>query len=296
MMKIQDFIVAGFRFRLAMESSQSTWNNLAQYDSFRVDTHGDALFCLNVATEVYKAEGEVVPICNCGEEGNEPLLNAYTCERGWMFEMSITTHHPICAHLVISNDFSEGFLYVDKPEFAQFSINNSLMLMFAFATASSNTLEMHASVVVKDGIGHLFLGKSGTGKSTHSSLWLKHIPQTELLNDDNPIVKVESDGSVVVYGSPWSGKTPCYRNCSARIGSFVQIRQAPKNAIQRQSVTDAIISIYTSCSGMKWNREMADGLFDTLQKIISKVPCYLLDCLPDAEAAQLCSKAVEKTI
>ena len=34
----------------------------------------------------------------------------------------------------------------------------------------------------------LFQGKSGTGKSTHSGLWLKHIPGCELLNDDNPIV------------------------------------------------------------------------------------------------------------
>lgn len=292
-MREQDYMVAGIRFRLIMDSNRGAWNELSQYDPF-VTVYGDnVLFSLNVSEEIFREDETCTPIYRCTEENDEPLMNVYTCDRGWMFEMATTSRHPVCAHLMVTSDLSEGHLYIDKQEFSQFSINNSLMLMFAFATAPLNMLEMHASVVMKDGVGYLFLGKSGTGKSTHSSLWIKHVPNTELLNDDNPVVKVEADGNVVVYGSPWSGKTPCYRNASARVGAFVQIRQAPKNVIQRQSVTESFVSIYTSCSGMKWDCEMNDGLFDTLQKIISQVPCYVLDCLPDEEAARLCSNTVE---
>ena len=58
------------------------------------------------------------------------------------------------------------------------------------------------------------MGKSGTGKSTHSRLWLENVPGATLLNDDNPIVRLTLVGAIV-YGSPWSGKTPCYKNESA---------------------------------------------------------------------------------
>ncbi|MDO4950036.1 MAG: hypothetical protein Q4E55_07740 [Bacteroidales bacterium] len=292
-MRVQDYMVAGIRFRLTMDSSRKAWDELSQYAPFTTAWADDVCFRLNVGEETFRKDETCVPVYCCDEESDEPLLNAYTCSRGWMFEMATTSRHPVCAHLIVASDFSEGCLYVDNPEFAQFSINNSLMLMYAFSTARRHILEMHASVVMKEGVGYLFLGKSGTGKSTHSRLWLKHVAHAELLNDDNPIVKVEADGSVRVYGSPWSGKTPCYRNTSARVGAFVQIRQAPENVIQRQSATEAFVSLYTSCSGMKWDGEMNDGLFDTLQQVMSQVPCYVLDCLPDEVAARLCSSTVE---
>lgn len=69
---------------------------------------------------------------------------------------------------------------------------------------------MHASVVATEtGKGYLFLGKSGTGKSTHTGLWLQQFSDCHLLNDDNPIVHVDSLGKqATVFGSPWSGKNP----------------------------------------------------------------------------------------
>ena len=57
----------------------------------------------------------------------------------------------------------------------------------------------------------MLLGKSGTGKSTHSRLWLKYIPDTKLLNDDNPAVRIMDNNTIMIYGTPWSGKTPCYK-------------------------------------------------------------------------------------
>ena len=40
----------------------------------------------------------------------------------------------------------------------------------------------------------MFLGPSGTGKSTHARLWLQYIDSTELVNDDNPVVRIYQDG------------------------------------------------------------------------------------------------------
>ena len=153
---------------------------------------------------------------------------------------------------------------------------------------------MHASVTMKDGKVYLFLGKSGTGKSTHSQLWINNIEGCSLLNDDNPVLRVLENGEVRVYGSPWSGKTPCYRNLDVPVGAIVNLHQAPKNAIRRLSLPEAYAAVYVSFSGYRFIKEMANGLHATNAKIVGSVPIYSLECLPDADAAFLCYNTVSK--
>lgn len=173
-----------------------------------------------------------------------------------------------------------------------FSINNALMIMFALATADKRTALFHASVVSHAGRAYLFLGPSGTGKSTHSGLWLRHIADTALVNDDNPVVRIAADGTVHAFGSPWSGKTPCYRNVSYPVGAFVQLRQAPRNVIRRLSPLEAYATLVPSISGKRWDARLADGLHQTENELAGKVPVWHLDCLPDEAAARLCEANV----
>ena len=140
---------------------------------------------------------------------------------------------------------------------------------------------------------HLFQGKSGTGKSTHSGLWLKHIPGCELLNDDNPIVHFNREtGKATVYGSPWSGKTPCYKNDSVPVGAFVRLEQAPMNEIQRESPARAFASLLPSCSNLKEVRELNNGVIETVKYLAAHTPVYFLKCLPDREAAEICFNTI----
>ena len=127
---------------------------------------------------------------------------------------------------------------------------------------------------------------SGTGKSTHTGNWLKYIPGTDLMNDDNPVVRF-IDGQAIVFGSPWSGKTPCYRNVEAPIGAFVQLKQAPENKIRRQNVIEAFASLLPSCSVMKWDKRVYGGLCDGVTRLIENVPTYFLENLPNEDAVRL---------
>jgi hypothetical protein len=141
------------------------------------------------------------------------------------------------------------------------------------------------------GKGYLFMGKSGTGKSTHSSLWRKYYPESELMNDDNPIVRVIKD-EAIVYGSPWSGKTPCYRNISAPIGGFIRLKQAKENIIRRLNIVESYASLTTSASGLPWEKVTSDGKHHILQYLSMNVPCWILECRPDEDAARVCYNAV----
>lgn len=173
----------------------------------------------------------------------------------------------------------------------EYCYSNFLMMLFAFAAMRHQTLLFHASVIAREGKAYLFLAKSGTGKSTHSTLWLKHVPGCQLVNDDNPVVGVR-DGKVIVYGSPWSGKTNCYRNVSFEVGGFVRINRAPECSIQRQSPVSAFALLLPSCSGVKWDKKLYRAQCDTTAAVVSRSAIYELYCTPYREAAVTCSIGV----
>lgn len=248
------------------------------------------LFTLTV-NDAWRPEkkGKEIGQFDCG--GNNH--GVYILEDGsYQILVSDVYNHQCC--LIQANpDFSVATVCLNgNYNMRTFGLNNAMMMMYAFAGSDKNTVLMHASVVRKDGKGYLCLGVSGTGKSTHTGLWLKHIPETDLMNDDNPVVRVCDDGVVRVFGSPWSGKTPCYRDVEAPIGGFLQLKQAPYNKIQRQSTIDGFASLLPSCSVMKWDARDYTGTCDTVGQILEKVPTYFLECLPDEAACQLSYKTM----
>ena len=174
-----------------------------------------------------------------------------------------------------------------------FGLNNALMLIFAFAGSRHDTLLIHASLVRQNGYGYAFIAKSGTGKSTHVSLWLRHLPGCDLMNDDNPIVRI-IDGEAYIFGGPWCGKTPCYRNVKARLGAITRIDRAPANSIERLAPIEAFASFLPSCSSMKWDEDIFNRICNTVTKIIETTAIYTLHCLPNEEAAILCNKTISK--
>ena len=211
----------------------------------------------------------------------------------WLFRVAMVANAPICCEMECSEDFTEGVLHIlPDCQDVRFCVDNALMLLFAFRTAPLMTLEMHAAVVVKEGRGYLFLGHSGTGKSTHARQWLAAFDDAWLLNDDNPIIRVMEDGEVRVYGSPWSGKTPCYNNAHARVGGIVKLSQAPHNKIQTISLPEAYAYMLSSASGLKMDRQMADCMYESIKHVITHVKCYHLDCLPNTEAAEVAQRGM----
>ncbi|NDV66997.1 hypothetical protein [Bacteroides sp. 224] len=221
--------------------------------------------------------------CNIRQTANEYLITI------------LPFHDSVEGQMLVDKHFTHATVEATNHEvLSSFVAGNFLMMLFAFATAPHGTLMFHASVIRRQGYGYLFLGKSGTGKSTHSRLWLEHIPDTDLLNDDNPIVRIYPTGEVIVYGSPWSGKTPCYRNEEVPVGAIVRLKQAPHNQIQQEKTVQAFASILPSCSCLRQDKRLFDALCDTVSRIATSTPVYLLECLPNQEAAFLCHQTIRK--
>lgn len=223
-------------------------------------------------------------------EDDMPRIEIYRHNTDWIFMTAINKSAPVCMQVIASEDFTEARL-TRTTDNQRFTIDSALMFLFAFSTASLNTLLLHASVTVLDDRAYLFLGKSGTGKSTHSRLWQEAFPDAWLLNDDNPVVRVK-DHEVIVYGTPWSGKTPCYINQSSRVGAFVKLLQAPYNKMHHLRLPEAYAYIMASSSGLKIVSEMMDSLYGTIVNVLNNVPVYGLECLPNTDAVRLCADTV----
>ena len=283
-MKEYYYKVAEHVFSLDMGTKGDLVCDLRQYESFVTDPTEDVVFSMQIVDMPFSTEGFQDEM-HQEEEGQEIIAGHLPTGEPY-FEFLLGGKRS--AVLISSQDYRQA--RVSLEEYPQFGVNNALMVMYALATANKRTALFHSSVVSYQGKGYMFLGQSGTGKSTHSSLWLKYIEGTELVNDDNPVVRVLENNEVRVYGSPWSGKTPCYRNVSYPVGAIVKLSQAPHNEIQRLKGIKAYAAVVPSISGKRWDKELAEGLHETENLIAQYVRVWHLDCLPDEAAAQLCCK------
>ena len=265
-----------------------------QYAPFEV-AEGEPVFTLTVHAVVPDSLEQTRPQWKMATAVDEmpPYYYGYTFEGKTIYEY-LMTREARAGYFVMNRDYTEGDYYPCPRmggKTTLFQVNTSLMIQYTFATAGLGTLLLHASVTRYEGRGSLFFGVSGTGKSTHSRLWHEYVPGSDLMNDDNPIIRWE-DGRFLVYGSPWSGKTLCYRNVVAPVNALVRLEQVPENRIERLQPLQAYASVIAAVSTIRWNHDIMSLLIPTIERVAMNVPCFQLRCRPDEEAVQVCKEAI----
>ena len=278
--------VAGHRFCVSGEAK--VFALMENYAPFRQNTMNNAEYMVFALSVELGNVPEYTEELRQEDEGQE-IICGHSASGEAVFEFRWWGVTEGC--LVCSADYHEGRL-ISEGRYNKMAIDNTLMVLFALSTADMGTVLFHAAVVNCEGKGYMFLGPSGTGKSTHASLWQRYLSGVTLVNDDNPVLRLYDNGHAVVYGSPWSGKTPCYRNVSYPLGAIVMLSQAPYNKIQRMNGICAYVILKESVSGKSWDERIADGLHQTVNTLASTIPIWHLECLPDEEAARLCFENV----
>lgn len=293
MASINHFRIAEHNIRIVFEDSEI--NSLALIDSFqpfKVDkTDEDLLFQLTVDDNLQPVPKERRHRIRAFDSGNGDTIVDRLDDGGYQYIIKDINGRGCCL-LITDKDFyicrcalNGNFVMRD------YGLNSALMLIMAFAGSRKQTLLIHASLVRCDGYGYAFIAKSGTGKSTQVSMWLRYIPGCDLMNDDNPIVRI-IEGKPYIFGGPWSGKTPCYRNVKAPLGAVTRIDRASANSVEKLSPVEAFASFLPSCSSMKWDTDIYNAICDTVTRVVETTGIYTLHCLPDKESAEICHKAI----
>ena len=150
---------------------------------------------------------------------------------------------------------------------------------------------LHCSCLQYRGKAVIFTAPSGTGKSTHASLWRKHFgDEVVMINDDKPLVREQEDG-FVIYGTPWRGKHGIGANISAPIGAVYFLEQAPENSVEPIDGFTAL-SLLMQQTVIPRGREDTSTLLDMLGRLIEATPMFRLKCNISDEAVITAASAL----
>lgn len=135
---------------------------------------------------------------------------------------------------------------------------------------------LHASVLEYEGAAYAFLGRSGTGKSTHTRLWLTYLPGTSVLNGDKPILQ-EKEEYFLAYGTPWQGKEGWGGNRKAPLKGLCFLEQAKENSIRALTPAETASRLFLQIL-MPQQEAQAIATLELSDHLIQKTPAFLLKC------------------
>lgn len=155
-----------------------------------------------------------------------------------------------------------------------------------------NGFMLHASCVEYKGNAYLFSAGSGTGKSTHTHLWLQAFEGARIINDDKPAIRRIAQ-QYFAYGTPFSGKHDENADAAVPVRAIVFIERAQKNSIAPLSVQEAL-PLFLSQTIRPRTAKYMSILLDLLDGLLKTVPVFRLRCNMDPDAARISYEGIEK--
>lgn len=174
--------------------------------------------------------------------------------------------------------FLNIFDYLEISEF--FSKNNALLL--------------HSSAIEYNDFCVVFTAPSGVGKSTQASLWKKYL-NSPIMNGDKTIISCENT-KFIAYGSPIAGTSHIFEKRFAPISIIVILKQAKVNNLYLVNSKQALMNILSQVSMCEWDKNIIDKQLSLISNLISNIPVYCLECLPDSSAVYMLKNEIDKLI
>ncbi len=292
MNKTYYYRVAGFVFRISVNEKTDIHELLPSFSPFACDRVPDdrCLFHCRVVCDAPASRPDECHLITEESTDHSNTIRLWKHGNGYIVESSVIMNPENKLSMYADASFTDICIVAGRDgECGGTALSNLIRIAYSQAIIPHRAVSLHASTVCLDGGAYIFMGRSGAGKSTHSVLWMKCFEGCELLNDDNPVICME-DGIVTVYGTPWSGKTACYRNMSCRVRGIALIRQRSENRFIHCEDVQAFTVLLPGCSVIRGDRALHDTLCDTLTEVVAAVRVGVMECLPDEEAARLCRR------
>lgn len=147
-----------------------------------------------------------------------------------------------------------------------------------------NRFIFHGAAISYKNMGFVFTAPSGTGKSTHISLWRKYLGNgVEFVNGDKPIIRITDNGATI-YSTPYAGKEGWQNYSSAPLKAVCIVNRGTVNKIEKigfgANLSEVIKQVYMPFD--------ANATVKTLELInsLSKIPLYFLSCDMSEEAVK----------
>ena len=182
----------------------------------------------------------------------------------------------------------EGLLYPDySPEELE---STAIHRKIAGKMPDYDALVFHGSAVAVGEKAYLFTAKSGTGKTTHTALWLKNVPGSYVVNGDKPILRF-MNGQVFVCGTPWMGKEALGCSRVVPLDGLCILSRGRENRIRPAEFAN-VMPILIAQSYRPPDRIALVKTMKLMERLAEKVPLYELSCTMEDEAAIVSSRGM----
>jgi|SRR5579859_500625 len=269
---------------------------------------------------------KLAPTCGAKLFDSGSVWRLYEEEAGYRFDFKARAlgENPY-KRLLVDRDFRRANLWMSRevfvrsPEAVIAPLDYPLdELLIMHRLTQERGVELHAcGMVSADGIGNLFVGHSGAGKSTTTRLWTER-GDVEILSDDRIIVRSEqfaageqrvprlrdrsvaptghsarddkmdgarSDtGKMRMYGTPWHGEAQYASPSSASLRRILVLEHGHGNVVTPLSTGKAVAELFARSFVPFHGREYVESALEFLQELAQGVPCYRFEFEPDQRA------------
>jgi hypothetical protein len=169
-------------------------------------------------------------------------------------------------------DFTSGRGYLNMAPEA--NIENFLRAVIAWLCVKNDAVLLHAAGVIRHGLGYVFFGPSGAGKTTTSRIAAK---SSDVVSDDLVVIRVVN-GSGILYGVPFRGELSDAprANQEAPLKGIFRIRQDTDHYVKPISRVTAIADLVASSPFVVRELSLTDRLLDVCDMIVRSVPVMAL--------------------
>ena len=200
---------------------------------------------------------------------------------------------------VLTKSGAQAIIYLDQDNFNNRPNDLKKMLLYALRDAyllwiqKQEKMALHSSTIIYKGKAYAFSGTSGTGKTTHTNMWIDRY-KTPILDGDMCVLSQKADGKIYAYGLPWCGTSELYLNECWPLGGIVFLEQATENKVYELKGPYAEVPLICQSLSPNWTKEQMNRTIDICDKIMEQqIPIWLLENKPELEAVELIKEAID---
>jgi hypothetical protein len=253
---------------------------------------------------------------------------SYECNTGLQFDFySPAVGHQPYKRLLTDSDFRGAILQMSEECIAKlgrflYPLGYPLdELLIVHRLTQEEAIELHGcGIVGADGVGNLFVGHSGAGKSTTTRLWTES-EDVEILSDDRIIVRrgegkcvaetplgaandaepegilrlrdcsasrtspsAQDDRTIRMYGTPWHGEAMYASPSSAPLTRILVLDHGQGNVLTRLSPSQAVAELFARSFVPMHRHEYVESALEFLEDVADSIPCYRYAFEPDQKA------------